>query len=91
MAQAHRIENSNDGQIVYIALDPDGVWARSEFPHPLVTVDYDADEEVIGISAAGSKIDGTLEAFQAWHRATRRDTKPLIKSLNELREEAAVA
>jgi hypothetical protein len=80
MASDHRIDELNDGQLLYIALDPDGVWARSEFPHPLITVDYDADDNVIGISPAGPHIDPTLEAYREW-RKSGQDPSQLIAEL----------
>jgi hypothetical protein len=36
-------------EVVRYVNEPEGKWARSEFPHPLVTVDYDADDNVISI------------------------------------------
>lgn len=50
-----RIEHYDNDQIVYIALDPAGVWARSEFPQETVTVDYDEDGRPIGIEVAGAE------------------------------------
>ena len=86
MSQAHRIEHLNEGQVLYIALDPDGVWARSEFPHPLVTVDYDDEDRVIGISPAGPRIDATLDAYKAWRGEGTGDTSKLVASLANLRD-----
>jgi hypothetical protein len=31
----------------------EGTWARSEFPHPLVTLDFDADGNLLAVSAPG--------------------------------------
>jgi uncharacterized protein YuzE len=49
-----RIEQFDGGEVLYIALDPDGVWARSEFPDELVTVDFNAQGGVIGVELVGS-------------------------------------
>jgi uncharacterized protein YuzE len=49
-----RIEQYDGGEVLYIALDPDGVWAKSEFPDELITVDYNAQGGVIGIEVIGS-------------------------------------
>jgi hypothetical protein len=86
MAHAHRIEHLNDGQVVYIALDPNGLWARSEFPHPLVIVDYDTEGNVIGISPAGPLIDATLDAYRSWRTSGARDAHALVNRLSELPE-----
>jgi uncharacterized protein YuzE len=47
-----RLEQYDDGEVLYIAI-PDGVWARSEFPDELMTIDYDADGRIIGIEVVG--------------------------------------
>jgi uncharacterized protein YuzE len=49
-----RIEQYDGGEVLYIALDTDGVWAKSEFPDELLTVDYNAQGGVIGIEVIGS-------------------------------------
>lgn len=81
MSDPTRIEHLNEGQVLYIALDPDGVWARSEFPHPLVTVDYDDEDRVIGISPAGPRIVGTLDIYTRWLEDGTGDTKKLVADL----------
>jgi hypothetical protein len=81
MSKAHRIEHLNDGHVVYIALDPDGVWARSEFPHPLITIDYDADGRVIGVSPAGPRIKATLNVYNEWLESGAHDTAMLVSKL----------
>lgn len=81
MTNAHRIEHLNDGQVLYIAIDPDGTWARSEFPHPLVTIDYDADDNLIGISPAGSRIGVILDAYKYWRATDTRDPQQFVELL----------
>jgi hypothetical protein len=78
MAQDHRIDH--DGNLLYIALDPDGVWARSDFPDPLITVDYNSDDEVIGISAVDPVIGFLLDEYKRW----RETDEPAQNLVNEL-------
>jgi uncharacterized protein YuzE len=49
-----RIEQYDGGEALYLALDPDGAWAQSEFPEELVTLDYNAQGGLIGIEMVGS-------------------------------------
>lgn len=49
-----RIEQYDGGESLYIALDPDGAWAKSEFPSELVTLDYNAQGGLIGVELLGS-------------------------------------
>jgi hypothetical protein len=49
-----RLEQFDGGEVLYVALDPDGIWARSEFPDELVTVDFNGQGGVIGIELVGS-------------------------------------
>lgn len=49
-----RIEQYDGGEVLYIALDPDGAMARSEFPDELLTLDFNAQGGLIGIEAIGS-------------------------------------
>lgn len=86
----HRIDHLNDGQVIYIAIDPDGEWARSEFPQPLITVDYNADDEVIGISSAGPAVAGALKAYQAWLARGAQDAHDLVNDLGDTKTLASV-
>jgi uncharacterized protein YuzE len=49
-----RIEHYDDGEVIYMALDPDGTWAHSQFPADTVTVDFDAADRIIGIEVVGA-------------------------------------
>jgi uncharacterized protein YuzE len=49
-----RLEQFDGGDVLYFALDPDGAWAKSEFPDELITIDYNAQGGVIGIEILGS-------------------------------------
>jgi hypothetical protein len=46
-------DDSEAGTVVYVAIDPDGAWARSEFPDELMTLDYDEDDRLIGVELIG--------------------------------------
>lgn len=46
---------------MYITMDPGGRWDRSEFPHRLVTLDYDSENNLIGIAVAGPATDKFVE------------------------------
>jgi uncharacterized protein YuzE len=48
-----RIEQYDGDEVLYLAVDPDGVWAKSEFPHDLITVDFNSDGDIIGIEVIG--------------------------------------
>lgn len=60
-----RIELYDGGEVLYIALDPDGVWAKSEFPDELVTLDYNAQGKLIGVEAIGSAAHAGADALLA--------------------------
>lgn len=55
-------------QFLVIQLNPEykGLITRSEFPHPLVTVDYDSDDNPFRISAHGpeaERLSRSIELF----------------------------
>src|SRR4051794_2093301 len=58
-----RIEQYDGGEVLYLAVDPDGVWARSEFPDDLVTVDYDDSGELIGVEVIGDLAKNAREGL----------------------------
>lgn len=76
-----RIERFDGERIVYIALDPDGVWARSEFPDDLITVDYNAQGNIIGIEALGSAAqmgaEALIKALVTGRESVERALEPL--------------
>lgn len=57
-----RIEQYDGGEVLYIAFDPDGKWAKSEFPDELLTVDLNAQGGVIGVEAIGSLAQAGADA-----------------------------
>jgi len=60
-----RIEITDKGTALYLAADPDGVWAKTTRPDDLVTIDWDAQGRVIGIEAIGSAARTTISACVA--------------------------
>lgn len=42
--------------ILYQIIVREGVWDRSEFPHPLVTLDYEADGNLLAVTAPGVSV-----------------------------------
>ena len=38
------------GEVIRYTVDAEAVWKRSEFPHPLITLDYDKDDKIIAVS-----------------------------------------
>ena len=58
-----RIEHYDDGEVIYMALDPDGTWAHSQFPSDTVTVDFDAADRVIGIEVVGAEEPAIIESL----------------------------
>jgi hypothetical protein len=38
---------------------PNSVWQYSEFPHPLITLDFNSDDELIGASIVITKPEGS--------------------------------
>ncbi|MDQ6804445.1 MAG: hypothetical protein M3065_05665 [Actinomycetota bacterium] len=43
----------DDGAVFVISVDPTADWDHSTFPEPLITVDHDAEGNVIKIVAVG--------------------------------------
>jgi uncharacterized protein YuzE len=75
-----RIEQYDGGEVLYIALDPDGVWAKSEFPDELVTIDYNAQGGIIGIEAIGSLARaGAASLIETFLQADQLDNPKALK------------
>lgn len=49
-----KIEMLDGGDVFVVTIDPEATWDRSEFPHPLLTLDFDANDDLIKIVAVGS-------------------------------------
>ena len=75
-----RIEERNERELLYIALDPHAVPDHADFPHPLIAVDYDADDRLIGLSASAPFTDAALTIYKDW-RASGANTQQLVSSL----------
>lgn len=58
-----RVEITDSGTALYLAVDPDGVWAKTTRPDDLITVDWDAQGRVIGIEAIGSVASRAIGAL----------------------------
>lgn len=58
-----RIEQYDGGDVIYLALDPDGAWAQSEFPSEQITLDYNAQGGLIGVEMAGSAAQNAADAL----------------------------
>jgi hypothetical protein len=83
-----RIEERNNRELLYIALDPHAIPDHADFPHPLIAVDYDADDNLIGLSASAPFTDAALAIYKDW-RAAKADTDQLVSSLARASEMAA--
>jgi hypothetical protein len=83
-----RIEERNNRELLYIALDPHAIPDHADFPHPLIAVDYDADANLIGLSASAPFTDAALAIYKDW-RASRADTDQLLSGLARASELAA--
>jgi len=75
-----RIEERNDRELIYIALDPHAIPDHADFPHPLIAVDYDAEDRLIGLSASAPFTDAALTIYKDW-RASSADTAQLVANL----------
>ena len=75
-----RIEEHNERELLYIALDPHAVPDHADFPHPLIAVDYDADDKLIGLSASAPFTHAALTIYTDW-RASGANTTKLVADL----------
>ncbi len=58
-----RVEITDEGAGLYLAVDPDGLWAKTTRPDNLITIDWDRQGRVIGIEAIGSAARNALDAL----------------------------
>jgi len=61
----HRLD-PDVATIIFPGFPVEEKWAKSEYPHPLVTVDFNVDGEVIEISTIGSLSDSLEETIRDW-------------------------
>lgn len=71
-----------DGDVISFVLDPNGVFARAEFPHPMVTVDRDAAGNVIGVCAVGRFTQSALQIYAEWRKTTTSPEALVVKLAN---------
>lgn len=80
-----RIEISDEGSALYLAVDPDGKWAKTTQPDDLVTIDWDAQGRVIGIEAIGSAARSAIDALvRAFADYPARESDRLYEALGSL-------
>jgi hypothetical protein len=79
------IEERNNRDLLYIALDPHATPDHAEFPHPHIAVDCDAEANLIGLSASAPFTDAALAIYTDW-RASGADTDQLALSLARVSE-----
>ncbi len=78
-----RVEITDDAAALYIAVDPDGLWAKTTRPDDLITIDWDRQGRVIGIEAIGSAayhaiaaLLGALDNYPATQRDQLQEAPP---------------
>lgn len=59
----HLLENHSD--LVRVVFDTEATWDHSQFPHPLVTIDFDA-KGPFAVSALGPKKDLLALVYAHW-------------------------
>jgi uncharacterized protein YuzE len=80
-----RIEIADNGNGIYVAVDPDGLWARSSEVDERVTVDWDRQGRVIGIEVAGSAARAGVQAlFEGLSRAELENPQAWADVLKEI-------
>jgi uncharacterized protein YuzE len=83
-----RIEITDKGAALYIAVDPDGLWAKTTRPDDLITIDWDRQGRVIGIEAIGSAAREAINALvTALLEAPARDSQAVHDALRTLSDE----
>ncbi len=68
-----RTESLDDGRVFVVSVDPTAQWDHSKFPHPLLTVDYDAAGNVIQVVAVGAQARRMAEETTASLRGLVQD------------------
>lgn len=85
-----RVEITDGGTALYLALDPDGIWAKTTRPDDLITVDWDAQGRVIGIEAIGSAAARAIAGLIGGLRQVpAADSEGLRAALRALIDDAA--
>jgi uncharacterized protein YuzE len=80
-----RLEITDEGSALYVAVDPDGQWAKTTQPDDLITIDWDRQGRVIGIEAIGSAARRAIQALiQAIEEYPVRDSEGLRRALDSM-------
>lgn len=83
----HEIQISD--QVVNISVMPGRDYHHSEFPHELLTVDYDDPGNIIAIETVGPYIPALMAAYAEWVIAGEFNPATLVElvigKVNELR------
>lgn len=78
-----RVEITDEGSALYVAVDPDGQWAKTTQPDDLITIDWDRQGRVIGIEAIGSAAHSATQALiRAIEEYQARDSESLRRALD---------
>src|ERR1041385_6230560 len=87
-----RVEITDEASALYIAVDPDGQWAKTTQPDDLITIDWDRQGRVIGIEAIGSVARQAIYALlQVVADYPARDREGLQEALDGLTRSTARA
>jgi len=78
-----RVEITDDGSALYVAVDPDGQWAKTTQPDDLITIDWDRQGRVIGVEVIGSAARLAIEALlQTVAGYPARDSESVHRALD---------
>jgi uncharacterized protein YuzE len=78
-----RVEITDGGSALYVAVDPDGQWAKTTQPDDLITIDWDRQGRVIGVEAIGSAARRAIQALiHAIEAYPARDSESLRGALD---------
>jgi YD repeat-containing protein len=82
-----RIEITDEGTALYLAIDPDGRWAKTTRPDERITVDWDRQGRVIGIEAIGAPARQAITALlSALSDYAAEDPEAVSQALEALRD-----
>jgi uncharacterized protein YuzE len=80
-----RLEITDEGSALYVAVDPDGQWAKTTQPDDLITIDWDRQGRVIGVEAIGSAARRAIQALiHAIEEHPARDSDSLRRALDSI-------
>jgi len=80
-----RVEITDEGSALYVAIDPDGQWAKTTQPDDLITIDWDSQGRVIGVEVIGSAARGAIQSLiHAIEEYPARDSESLRRALDSI-------